>query len=128
MGITLRRNSIEVKANPLYHFNADTGYFGEHGSGCAEDVRTVYTDNDPIEETKILFGKLTNGADIKQDFKGKKWHARLDDGSVITLRINHPTPEHAPAVMISVRKSKDSAGIKTQKIHFIKKGDKKWKI
>ena len=65
---------------------------------------------------------------VVQDVPGKMWHADLDDGSTITMRINHPTPDHAPAVMISVRKSNDNAGIKTQKIHFIKKGDTKWKI
>lgn len=128
MGVTLRRNSISVKANPFYHFDPETGYFGEHIGRNAEDVRIVFTENDPIEETQILFEKLTKGAEIHEKIIGKRWYAKLDDGSIITLRINHPTPEHAPAVMISVRKSKDSAGIKSQKIHFIKKGTKKWKI
>lgn len=128
MGVTLRRNSYPVKTNPFYHFDPETGYFGEHGTGNRYNVRLVYVDDDPIEETRILFEKLTRGAEIKEDVSNKKWHARLEDGSVITLRINHPTPEHAPAVMISVRKSSDDAGIKDQKIHFIKKGTKKWKI
>lgn len=125
MGVTLRRNSYPVKNNPFYNYDPNSGYFGEHQKGNAADVRLVYTDADPIEETRILFGKLAKGAQLIEDEKDKKWHAKLKDGSIITLRINHPTPEHAPAVMISVRQSSDSAGIASQKIHFAKKGDKK---
>ena len=125
MGVTLRRNSYPVKTNPFYRFDPETGYFGEHGSGNTLDVRLIYTNDDPIMETRFLFENLTKGAEIREDIPNKKWHSRLEDGSMITLRINHPTPEHAPAVMISVRKSKDNAGIKNQKIHFIKKGTEK---
>ena len=128
MGVTLRRNSYPVKANPFYSFNPNSGYFGRHEDGNKPKTRIIYTDDDPIEETKVLFDQLAKEAIVVQDVPGKMWHATLDDGSKITLRINHPTPEHAPAVMISVRNSNDNAGIKTQKIHFIKKGDTKWKI
>ncbi len=123
MGITLRRNSYPVKTNPFYNFDPNTGYFGQHRGGSAIDVRTVYTEGDPIEETQFLFGELTKGAHIIENEKGKRWHAVLEDGSIITLRINHPTPEHAPAVMISVRMSNDKAGVANQKIHFAKKGN-----
>lgn len=128
MGVTLRRNSYPAKTNPLYHFDPETGYFGEHGTGNRHDVRLVYVDDDPTEETRALFKILTKGSEIYEVEANKRWCAILDDGSIITLRINHPTPEHAPAVMISVRKGGENAGIKTQKIHFIKKGTKKWKI
>ncbi len=128
MGVTLRRNSCPVKINPFYNFNPNSGYFGQYEDGNKSKTRIVYTDNDPIVETKALFDQLAKGAIVKEDVPNKMWHATLEDGSKITLRINHPTPEHAPAVMISVRQSTDNAGIKTQKIHFIKKGDKKWKI
>lgn len=128
MGVTLRRNSYPVKTNPFYNFNPNSGYFGQHKDGNKTKTRLIYTDNDPIEETKILFNQLTKGAIIKEDVPGKMWHADLEDGSTITMRINHPTSEHAPAVMISIRRSNDNAGTKTQKIHFIKKGDQRWKI
>lgn len=123
MGVTLRRNSLLVKRNPFYHYNPNTGYFGIGLPTNKETTRIIYTDGDPIEETKTLFNLLAKGAAIKEDIKDKKWHVQLADGTEITLRTNHPTPEHAPAVMISIRKSNDPAGIKTQKIHFIKKGD-----
>ncbi len=125
MGITLRKNSYSAKANPFYHFDPETGYFGEHGSGNRQYVRLVYVNDDPIEETKTLFKILTKGVKIQEDLLEKMWHADLEDGSTVTIRINHPTSEHAPAVMISVRKSSDDAGIKSQKIHFIQKGTRK---
>ena len=128
MGVTLRRNSYPVKTNPFYNFNPNSGYFGQYKDGNKTKTRLIYTDNNPIEETKILFNQLSKGAMIYEDDPSKMWHANLDDGSTITMRINHPTSEYAPAVMISVRRSIDNAGIKTQKIHFIKKGDQKWKI
>lgn len=128
MGVTLRKNSYQVKTNPFYNFNPDSGYFGQYKDGNKTKTRLIYTDNDPIEETKILFNQLAKGATIIEDVPGKMWHVYLEDRSTITMRINHPTPEHAPAVMISIRRSSDDAGIKTQKIHFIRKGDKKWRI
>ena len=124
MGVTLRRNSYPVKFNPFYNFNPNSGYFGKYENGNKTKTRVVYTD-DPIGETKVLFDQLVKGANVKQDVPNKMWHATLDDGSKITLRINHPTSEHAPAVMISVRNSNDNACIKSQKIHFIKKGNSK---
>lgn len=125
MGVTLRRNLCPVKSNPFYNFNPNSGYFGQYKDGNRSKTRIVYTDNDPIKETKILFDQLTKGARVEQDIPNKMWHATLKDGSRVTLRINHPTPAHAPAVMISVRKSNDNAGIKSQKIHFIKKENAK---
>lgn len=125
MGITLRRNSLPVKVNPFYHYNPRSGYFGISERGNKSMTRLVYTDGDPKEETKILFNMLAKGATVTEDVKDKMWHTELEDGTKIYLRIDYPTPDHAPAVMISIRKSNDPAGIRTQKIHFVKKGKNK---
>lgn len=122
---TLRENSSLVKVNPFYKYDPGTGYFGETKKGLKPGVRLVYTNGDPKNDAKVLFDQLTNGSEIAEEEKGKFWDAKLEDGSTITLRIDHPTPDHAPAVMISVKNSKDSADIKTQKIHFVKKGESK---
>ncbi len=68
---------------------------------------------------------LAKGATVIEDVKDKMWHTKLEDGTKVYLRIDHPTPDYAPAVMISIRKSNDPAGIRTQKIHFVKKGENK---
>ena len=121
---TLRENSLLVKANPLYKYDPKTGYFGEHRKGTRIDVRLVYVNSNHKQEARILFNQLVRGApEIAEDKSGKMWYANLQDGSKITLRIDHPDPSHAPAVMISVKKSNDSAGIVDQKIHFVKKGE-----
>ena len=124
MGVTLRRNSLPVKSNPFYHYNPRSGYFGTYVSGNKIKTRLIYAE-DPEKEARELFRQFVVGAKIDESVPGKKWSAVLEDCSVITLRIRHPTPEHEPAVMISVKKSDDPAGIRTQKIHFVKKGEDK---
>ena len=103
---TLRENSLLVKANPLYKYDPKTGYFGEHRKGTSIDVRLVYVNSNHKQEARILFNQLVRGvSEITEDKPGKRWHANLQDGSIITLRIDHPDPSHAPAVMISVKKT-----------------------
>ncbi len=121
MGITIKRNSKVVKMNPFYNFDKETGYFGFHKSGNEENVRTIYTDNDPSSEAKILFDQFSLGGKIKEKIKGHMWVCELDDKTYVSLRIDYP-PGHAPAVELSFKKSTDSAGLVGQKIHFEKKG------
>ncbi len=122
MGITIRRNSKYVKLDPFYGFNKTDGYFGCHKPGNMQNVRTIYTNGDPSEEAKKLFAQFTSGGKITEKINGRFWTCELDDGTSVSLRIDYP-PGHAPAVQISMRKSKDPAGIVSQKIHFEKKGN-----
>ncbi len=119
MGVTIRRNSKPVKANPFYHFDKESGYFGIHKPSNKETTRTIYTKGDPEEEARKLFEQFTSGGKIEVLVEGHMWGCSLDDGTYVTLRINHPLG-HAPAVELSVRQSKDPAGIVGQKIHFEK--------
>lgn len=121
MGITIRRNSVKVKSNPFYSFDEITGFFGIHKSGNERNTRTIYTDGNPEEEARKLFEQFTVGGTIKENVKGHMWSCILEDGTCVTLRVDYP-PGHAPAVQLSMRKSKDPAGIKSQKIHFEKRG------
>ncbi len=119
MGVTIRRNSKPVKANPFYHFDKESGYFGVHKPSNKENTRTIYTKGDPAEEARKLFEQFTSGGKIEEIVKGCMWGCSLDDGTYVTLRINYP-PGHAPAVELSMRQSNDPAGIVGQKIHFEK--------
>lgn len=121
MGVTIKRNTKFVKTNPLYSFDKKNGYFGVHKPGNKKNVRTIYTDGDPMKKAKNLFGLLTRGGEIKVIVQNHMWGCNLADGTYVTLRIDHP-PGHAPAVELSTRKSSDPAGIVGQKIHFEKKG------
>lgn len=120
MGVTLRHNSIALKQNAFYKFEAEFGYFGEHLPGDKIIVRTIFTTDDPIKEAEKMFAILTNGATITTVIQDHMYKATLHDGTIITLRIDYP-PRHAPAVGINVRKNNDPAGIVSQKIHFAKR-------
>ncbi len=121
MGLTIKRNSKPIKANPFYHFDKESGYFGVHKPSNKENTRTIYTKGDPAEEARKLFEQLISGGKIKVLVKDHMWDCNLSDGTYVTLRINYP-PGHAPAVELSMRKSNDPAGIVSQKIHFEKEG------
>lgn len=121
MGVTIRKNSIKVKSNPSYGFDSISGYFGTHKPGNEKIIRTIYTDGNPEDEARKLFDQFTLGGKITEKIKDHMWICELDDGTYVSLRIDYP-PGHAPAVQLSMRKSKDPAGISSQKIHFEKKG------
>ncbi len=49
---------------------------------------------------------------------------KMSDGTIITYR-RYTRSDNLPAVDINIRKSTDSGGIKSQKIHFVKGGERK---
>ena len=85
------------------------------------NVRTIFTDGDPIEEAQKLFEQFTTGGKIIEIVKDHMWVCELNDGTYVSLRIDYP-PGHAPAVELSTRNSNDPTGIASQKIHFEKRG------
>lgn len=123
MGITLPRRAKKVKEDPRYQFNPETGYFGFRPSGNRIDVYQISSDT-PELDAKIMFSKLTEGAHITEKIPGHLWTAHLNDGTIISLRIDYH-PGHASAVEINIKNCEDPAGIKNQKIHFSKPKEKK---
>ncbi len=123
MGITLPRMATKVKEDPRYQFDPETGYFGFRPSGNQVDVYRIDSDT-PELDAKILFSKLTEGAQIAEKIPGHLWTAHLNDGAIISLQIDYP-PGHAPAVEINIKNCMNPAGIKNQKIHFSKSKEKK---
>ncbi len=120
MGLTLRKNSNRLKSDPFYNFDEESGYFGEHRKGARANVRTIYTDGDPIEEAWKMFRKFAGKATIVKIPGKSMWTVDLEDGTSLNLRINYP-PGHAPAIQVNVRRSIDPAGVLSQKIHFARK-------
>ena len=123
MGITLPRRAKKLKEDPRYQFNPETGYFEIKQSKVRGWIHTIETDT-PELDAKILFSKLTEGAHIAEKIPGHLWTAHLNDGTIISLRIDYP-PGHASAVEINIKNCEDPAGIKNQKIHFSKPKEKK---
>lgn len=116
---TLPSNSRSLREDSFFGFEPKTGYFGDKKPGNEANVRVIQTDGDPMELAKSTFNQLSLGGQLYSD-DGNRITYILQDGAYITIR--RITKSGPPAVEISVKRVKDTAGIKSQKIHFIKKG------
>lgn len=95
---------------------SESGYFGKKGQ--SGKVRNIESD-DPVATAQDFFQMATEGvATIKTNSKGRVF-AEFEDGTMISFRpVSHS--DGSPAVDINIS---GSGPIKTQKIHFISKGD-----
>ena len=110
-------NLVEVRKS----FKYENGYFGEKGKN--RQVRVIYGDN-PVMIAEEFYKKITNGGKVEMLPNGKGKITRMPDGSVIVFRRTTKSDDN-PAVNIDISKSTDSGDIKTQKIHFEKRRNKK---
>lgn len=106
-------------ANKYQYFN---GYFGSKGDSSIKETRHIESD-DPIITSKDFYSRLAYGGIEEPLSNGKGAITKMKDGSVITYR-RISSSDGTPAVDINIRKSSDSSGVKQQKIHFVKKGNK----
>lgn len=58
--------------------------------------------------------ELDNGKGVRTD---------MADGTTFTFREVSGSPDRSPAVNISIRRSTDTGGVETQKIHFVVGGE-----
>ena len=100
------------------------GYFGTKGTSATNPrIRHIKSDN-PVETAKAFYDQLAQGG-VETPFYDKKTgqekgrKSNLSDGSVVSWR-NVSSSDGSPAVDINIESSKDSGGIKQQKIHFVK--------
>lgn len=109
------------KASAKFGYNEDTGYFGSRLKGKSRDLRTLISD-DPIKDARELFRQLSEGGDIVPTDNPHQTLYLLPGGAYVSLRIVTST-EGSPAVEINVKSDKANTKVKSQKIHFIKKGE-----
>lgn len=104
------------EVSSIYKYN--NGYFGESPKENAKRIRHIESD-DPSTTAKDFYDKIAYGG-IESDIpKGKI--VEMEDGTVITWR-NVSSSDGSPAVDINIERSRDSGGLKKQKIHFVKGG------
>ena len=89
--------------------------------GKSRDLRTLISDN-PIKDARELFKQLSEGGDIVPTDNPHQILYLLPGGTYVSLRIITST-EGSPAVEINVKSDKANTKVKSQKIHFIKKGE-----
>lgn len=123
-GGTTHQHSMSENINHVSNnFTLTNGYFGTKGDSSKNTTRHLESDN-PKETAIKFYDQIAKGGIEKKLPNGKGVTAKLEDGSIITMR-PISSSDGSPAVDINIKKSSNSAGVKTQKIHFIKKGSKK---
>lgn len=114
--------SIKDNVNSLKKtFEYNDGYFGKPGKNY--NIRVIYSKN-PIEEGKKFYKKISYGGIEKDLTNGKGKITHMVDGTIITFRLITKSNNY-PGIDINISKSRDSCGIKMQKIHFEKGDDRK---
>lgn len=117
---SLRDNIEEAKGD--YEFN--DGHFGHKNTATSKENYVIEKD-DPIEAANDLYAKLSKGGREVPMSNGHGIMTTLKDGTVIKIRIetrsSRKTGEDSPAVEIDIRQSNDNCGVKSHKIHFIKR-------
>lgn len=97
-----------------YHY--EDGMFGQRGS---RTYFRVITAEDPLKEANYFYQQLSKGGVERSVKNGKVRISVMSDGSEVSIREVTST-EGSPAVEISIRRSINPGGLKTQKIHFLK--------
>lgn len=94
-----------------------SGYFGKAGKG-RKHTRNIESDNPA--RTAAEFAAIASANPVSSiTIEGKGMIYRMRDGSIVTHRYFSSSKDKSPVVEIKV---KNISGIKSQKIHFTKKG------
>lgn len=93
------------------------GYFGKPGQG-RKHTRNIESDNPA--KTAAEFTNIASRCPVSViAIEGKGMMYRMRDGSIISHRYTSSSKDRSPVVELKV---KNASGIKSQKIHFVKKG------
>lgn len=93
------------------------GYFGQPGQG-RKHTRNIESDN-PARTAAEFAGLASKGSVSSIPIEGKGMVYRMRDGSVVSHRYVSSSKDGSPVVELKV---KNASGIKSQKIHFVRKG------
>lgn len=122
-GTTYHHSITENLPSLTSKHSFSNGYFGTRGDSTKERTRHIESKN-PISTSTDFYNKLTHGAIEKNLPNGKGTVAKLADGTIVSYR-KISSSDGTPAVDINIKRSKESGGVKQQKIHFVKEKDKK---
>ena len=91
------------------------GYFGEHGLGRGHTRNIV--SKEPGRTASEFASLASRGFVSAVPIEGKGIVYRMRDGSVISHRLFSSSEDTSPVVELKV---KNTSGVKSQKIHFVK--------
>lgn len=115
-GGTTKYHSISDNIGSLKsNYKYSKGYFGDKGQG-REFTRNISSSN-PVKMAKEFYDAASKGGIETTYGKGK--YTKLSDGTIMSYR-EISTSDGTSVVEINIRQSSNSAGVKFQKIHFVK--------
>lgn len=102
----------------VYSFNE--GRFGYKSASTGNITRNISSEN-PLETSRDFYDKIALGGKEKTVYRNgmKIKITTMADGSIISMR-ETSTSDGTPVVEIHIKNSSHAAGIKEQKIHFVK--------
>ncbi len=126
MGTTYKGNAASFRSigqNVLAvssSYNYANGYFGENSIHGRDRTRNIFA-SDNLAAATDFYDKIAYGG--KEHIVNDNLRiTRMADGSIITMR-KVSRSDGTPVVDINIKPSKDTGGVKGQKIHFVQEGD-----
>lgn len=104
-------------------YEYEDGYFGEQSPGHNADKRIIASNN-PLMTAEDFYDTGAHGGIERMLDNGKGVRTDMADGTTFTFREVSGSPDRSPAVSISIRRSTNTGGVKTQKIHFVQGGER----
>lgn len=110
---SLKENAQDVSKESAFKLNGD--HFGIRN----RNTRRAYAIecDDPIKEAQKFYDKIGYGGRFMET--GNENRVQLSDGTIINYRVK--SKSGGPVVDINVQYSNEAYGIKTHKLHFIKR-------
>lgn len=97
------------------NFKLDGNHFGVRNKRSSR-AYAIECD-DPVQEAQKFYDKIGYGGQFME--RGNENRVQLLDGTIINFRVK--SKSGGPVVDINVQYSTDTCGIKTHKLHFIKR-------
>ena len=98
-------------------YKYQNGRFGVSSPSTGNYTRNIASSN-PLYTAKDFYDKIAKGG-IEKKVSENQRITRMSDGTSVAYRVKSVS-DGTPVVEISIRRSKNSSGVKGQKIHFIK--------
>ena len=98
-------------------YKYQNGRFGVSSPSTGNYTRNISSSN-PLYTAKDFYDKIAKGG-VETKVSENQRITRMADGSSVAYRVVSSS-DGTPVVEISIRKSKNSSGVKAQKIHLIK--------
>ena len=98
-------------------YDYSDGYFGKKSKKKDNYARIIESSN-PLKTSRDFYNKIAYGGEEEPLDNDKGFKTSTEDGTIITYRPTSSS-DGSPAININIKNSKNTGGLKKQKIHFV---------